>query len=121
MSFQRIAGNAAAAALALGFTCPIIPASNGVQFGKAFRYAMTTITARGERANPDAMVAAHKVLLFGTSVQVTSVENGRSIVVRINDRAPFIRGRIIDLSRLAAPKPGFKDKAATEVCVTTHD
>ncbi len=54
------------------------------------------------RASPQDLVAAHRSLPFGTSVQVTVIETGQSIVVRINDRGPFGRGRIIDLSRAAA-------------------
>ena len=54
-------------------------------------------TASGERMSPGAMTAAHKTLPFGTRVRVTAA-NGRSVVVRINDRGPFIRGRCIDLS-----------------------
>ncbi|MBY5991852.1 septal ring lytic transglycosylase RlpA family protein [Ferrimonas balearica] len=56
-------------------------------------------TANGERFDQNAMTAAHKTLPFGTKVRVTNLANNRSIVVRINDRGPFVRGRIIDLSR----------------------
>ena len=59
-------------------------------------------TANGERHNCSAMTAAHKSLPFGTRVGVTNKRNGRSVTVRINDRGPFIRGRIIDLSPAAA-------------------
>ncbi|MGH7999412.1 MAG: septal ring lytic transglycosylase RlpA family protein [Brasilonema sp.] len=59
-------------------------------------------TATGERFNPEGMTAAHRSLPFGTQVRVTNTRNGRSVVVRINDRGPFIRGRIIDLSVAAA-------------------
>lgn len=62
------------------------------------------ITASGERFNQNAMTAAHKELPFGTVVKVTNQLNGRDIVVRVNDRGPFIPGRIIDLSRKAARK-----------------
>lgn len=64
-------------------------------------------TANGERFNMNAMTAAHKTLPFGTKVKVTNRRNGRSVVVRINDRGPFIRGRTIDLSRAAASKIGL--------------
>ncbi|MDA9558317.1 septal ring lytic transglycosylase RlpA family protein [Vibrio sp.] len=56
-------------------------------------------TASGEKFNMWAMTAAHKELPFGTRVRVTNLDNGKSIIVKINDRGPFIRGRIIDLSR----------------------
>lgn len=64
-------------------------------------------TANGERFNMRAMTAAHRTLPFGTRVRVTNPRNGRSVVVRVNDRGPFIRGRSIDLSRAAAEKIGM--------------
>ncbi|AHJ29486.1 septal ring lytic transglycosylase RlpA family protein [Nodularia spumigena CS-584] len=64
-------------------------------------------TATGERFNPEAMTAAHRTLPFGTRVRVTNTRNGRSVVVRINDRGPFIRGRIIDVSTGAARAIGM--------------
>ncbi len=59
-------------------------------------------TANGERFNPNGLTAAHRTLPFGTKVRVTNMRNGKSVVVRINDRGPFIRGRVIDLSLGAA-------------------
>ncbi|MGI8500377.1 MAG: septal ring lytic transglycosylase RlpA family protein [Hassallia sp.] len=59
-------------------------------------------TASGQRFNPEGLTAAHRHLPFGTKVRVTNTHNGRSVVVRINDRGPFIRGRVIDLSVAAA-------------------
>jgi rare lipoprotein A len=59
-------------------------------------------TASGERMNPAALTAAHRTLPFGTRVRVTHKKTGRSVVVRISDRGPFIRGRVIDLSPAAA-------------------
>lgn len=59
-------------------------------------------TANGERASPQKLTAAHRTLPFGTRVRVTNTRNGRSVVVRINDRGPFVDGRIIDLSHAAA-------------------
>ena len=73
--------------------------------GKASYYADKFIgrtTANGETYDPDALTAAHRTLPFGTRVRVTRLSNGESVVVRINDRGPFIRGRIIDLSHAAA-------------------
>ena len=61
-------------------------------------------TASGERFDQRAMTAAHRTLPFGTRVKVTNLNNNRSVVVRINDRGPFVRGRIIDVSRAAAEK-----------------
>jgi rare lipoprotein A len=58
-------------------------------------------TANGEAFNPEALTAAHKTLPFNTRVRVTNPDNGKSVVVRINDRGPFVDGRCIDLSRAA--------------------
>ena len=60
------------------------------------------LTANGERYNQNALTAAHPSLRFGTKVQVTNLNNGRSVVVRINDRGPYSGGRVIDLSAAAA-------------------
>lgn len=59
-------------------------------------------TANGERFNPHALTAAHRTLPMGTRLRVTNKSNGRSVIVRINDRGPFVRGRIIDISLAAA-------------------
>ena len=72
-------------------------------------------TASGERANPRALTAAHRTLPFGTTVKVTNNKNGRSVVVRINDRGPFKRGRIIDLTPAAAQSLGFDGLAPVTV------
>jgi len=65
------------------------------------------MTANGELFDMHAMTAAHKTLPFGTKVRLTNPSNGRSVVVRINDRGPFIPGRVIDVSRAAARKLGI--------------
>jgi rare lipoprotein A len=64
-------------------------------------------TASSEKFNPSAMTAAHRTLPFGTRVRVTNSRNGRSIIVRINDRGPFVMGRAIDLSSDAAQAIGM--------------
>jgi len=64
-------------------------------------------TASGERFNPQHLTAAHRTLPFGSKVRVTNPDNGKSVVVRINDRGPFTRGRTIDLSRKAAEEIGL--------------
>jgi rare lipoprotein A len=74
-------------------------------------------TASGARFNPNAMTAAHRTLPFGTKVRVTNKNNGRSVVVTINDRGPFIRGRIIDLSTAAAGVIGMKGAGVARVTV----
>jgi len=87
------------------------------QCGTASWYALTSKTASGARMNPDALTAAHKTLPFGTRVAVTNEQNGKSIVVTINDRGPFVKGRIIDLSRAAATELGFRNAGHTRVCI----
>jgi rare lipoprotein A len=64
-------------------------------------------TASGETAHPADLTAAHRSLPFGTMVRVTNKRNGRSVVVRINDRGPYTRGRVIDLTPAAAGQLGF--------------
>ncbi len=68
-------------------------------------------TASGERAQPNGFTAAHRTLPFGTRVRVTNRNNGRSVMVRINDRGPFMRGRVIDLTPAAARALGFNGLA----------
>jgi rare lipoprotein A len=72
-------------------------------------------TASGERALPGALTAAHRTLPFGTLVSVTNRRNGRSVVVRINDRGPFLRGRIIDLTPAAAHAIGMSGLAPVTI------
>lgn len=72
-------------------------------------------TASGERYNMYAMTAAHRTLPFNTKVKVTNVSNGKETTVRINDRGPFVKGRIIDLSRAAARELDFENEGITEV------
>jgi rare lipoprotein A len=74
-------------------------------------------TASGERMNPGSLIAAHRSLRFGTMVQVTNRRNGRQVVVRIVDRGPFIRGRVIDLSPAAARTLGFSGLAPVNLAV----
>src|SRR5436305_838273 len=82
------------------------PAS--AQVGLASYYKYGGRTANGERFNANALTAAHRTLRFGTKVRVTHLKTGRSVIVRINDRGPFVRGRIIDLSYGAARAVGLK-------------
>jgi len=74
-------------------------------------------TANGEYAHPTRFTAAHKTLPFGTFVQVTNKNNGRSVIVRINDRGPFIRGRVIDLTPAGAKAIGFNGLASVTLTV----
>lgn len=66
------------------------------------------LTASGEPFDQGALTAAHRFLPFGTRVRVTFIKTGKSVVVRINDRGPFVAGRIIDLSRAAAAEIGME-------------
>lgn len=72
-------------------------------------------TASGERANPTELTAAHRTLPFGTHVRVTNRRNGRSVTVRINDRGPFVRGRVIDITPAGARALGFSGLAPVKV------
>jgi rare lipoprotein A len=64
-------------------------------------------TASGEVFDKDALTAAHRTLPFGTRLKVKNIENGKSVVVRINDRGPFVKGRVLDLSKEAARQLGI--------------
>jgi len=77
------------------------------------------MTANGEAFDPRGLNAAHKYLPLPTYVKVTNLENNRMIIVRVNDRGPFVTGRIIDLSAGAAKKLGFYKKGTTKVLVET--
>ena len=66
--------------------------------------------------NAAKLTAAHRSLRFGTKVKVTNRNNGRTVVVRINDRGPFIRGRVLDLSRAAAQNIGMVSSGTAKVC-----
>lgn len=106
---------AAVAIATLSFVATI-PANAAPGCGHASWYALTSKTASGERMNPSKLTAAHKSLRFGTKVKVTNKRNGKSVVVRINDRGPFIRGRVIDLSKAAAQNIGMVSSGTAQVC-----
>ena len=74
-------------------------------------------TASGQKLNPNALTAAHRTLPFGTKVRVTNKSNGRSVIVTINDRGPFTRGRIIDVTPAAARALGFSGLAKVSLNV----
>lgn len=73
------------------------------------------MTSNGEIFDMHALTAAHKVFPFGTKVRVTNLENGKSVIVRINDRGPFVEARIIDLSLGAAKELDMLQKGTTRV------
>jgi len=87
--------------------------------GVASVYAFDTgKTASGETANSQSFTAAHRTLPFGTNVRVTNTRNSKTVIVRINDRGPFVRGRVIDVARGAAVKLGMIGTGVARVKVT---
>ena len=90
-------------------------AKAGTMSGMASYYGYGGRTANGERHNAQAMTAAHRTLPFGTKVRVTNTSNGRSVVLRINDRGPFVKGRVIDVSTGAAEVLGFRSRGVAKV------
>jgi len=104
-------------ALSLLALCDIGPVSAESGTASVYGYSGGK-TASGERANPSAFTAAHRTLPFGTSVTVINQRNGKSVTVRINDRGPFVRGRIIDLTPAAASALGFS--GLTQVTLVTQ-
>jgi len=118
---------AVAVASALGACAPSVPPvaptqvvhpKGFTQVGVASWYGSAHAgrsTASGELFDPNAMTAAHRTLPLGTMARVTNVENGRSVLVRINDRGPVDESRIIDLSRAAADALGFRASGIAKV------
>jgi rare lipoprotein A len=95
--------------------------STSPQFGIAAIYSYRGgKSASGETTNPSRLTAAHRTLPFGTMVRVTNRRNGRSVVVRITDRGPFTRGRIIDVTPAAAGQLGFSGLAPVSLDVVSR-
>lgn len=104
---------------ALAIACFALPATHAFaadHCGRASWYALHSKTASGERMVPSRLTAAHRRFSFGTRLKVINERNGRSVVVRINDRGPFVHGRVLDLSRGAARKLGFVNAGVAKVC-----
>ncbi|MCD6384793.1 septal ring lytic transglycosylase RlpA family protein [Candidatus Sumerlaeota bacterium] len=100
------------------FKIVLIPfklAKSDIQEGIASWYEEEGLTASGEPYRRDDLTAAHRTLPFGTLLKVINLENGRSVVVRVNDRGPYVKGRIIDLSYAAAKKLGIIEKGLAKV------
>jgi rare lipoprotein A len=112
MSITRAA--AIASAVIAIVSCMTIEAIAG-QIGMASYYKRGRMTASGEKFNPQGLTAAHRTLPFGTKVRVVNVRSGKSVIVRINDRGPFIRGRIIDLALGAARAVGLHRAGVAKV------
>ena len=97
--------------------------AQGVQHGKASYYAHSfngRKTASGERLHPDSLTCAHRTFPFGTMLKVYNPANGRSVIVRVTDRGPFVRGRIIDLSWRAAKELDIVSKGVAVVTVQKY-
>jgi rare lipoprotein A len=88
---------------------------NGSTYGVASFYSYDPHTASGEKFNAQELTAAHRTLPFGTRLRVTDVATGRSVTVRVNDRGPFVRGRVVDVSRGAAQTLGITGKGVAKV------
>jgi rare lipoprotein A len=118
MNFGKITAAAAVtAAIAFGgWNLMVKDAEASDRCGRASWYALTSMTASGEQMDPSKLTAAHRNLSFGTKVKVINQNNGRSVVVRINDRGPFIKNRVIDVSRAAANELGFVNAGVTSIC-----
>jgi rare lipoprotein A len=98
---------AAVAAFAMYTGAVSATTADAAQTGKASYYKSGHRTANGERFDPHGYTAAHRTLPFGTKVLVTNLKTGKSVIVRINDRGPFIKSRIIDVSYGAAKVLGM--------------
>jgi rare lipoprotein A len=104
---QAVLLAAVMAALCLGLD-EILAEQSGIAAVYAYRGGRT---ASGEHSNPQGLTAAHRSLPFGTKVRVTNRRNGRAVVVRVNDRGPFSRNKVIDLTPAAASQLGFSGLA----------
>lgn len=113
----KISIASASAALAGTLLVAASTISASAQCGPASWYALYSQTASGEQMNPAELTAAHRTLPFGTKLKVTNQKNGKSVVVRINDRGPFVKGRVLDLSRAAARELDFIKSGVTKICL----
>ena len=100
---------------------PKVAAIGKAEIGRASWYKLASATASGETMDGDELTAAHPSLPIGTQVLVENLDNGRSVIVRINDRGPFTHNRIIDLSRAAAEKLDMVASGVATVRVSRID
>lgn len=110
---------ALAAAMAVASTSFVAPAA-AQSLGHASYYGKELAgrkTASGEKFNPGGLTAAHRSLPFGTQLKLTNKQNGRTVVVRVNDRGPFVRGRVLDVSFGAAQALGFAGRGVTQLLI----
>ncbi|MGV3527047.1 MAG: septal ring lytic transglycosylase RlpA family protein [Candidatus Sericytochromatia bacterium] len=120
MTLKHLTRSLAAVTLLFGVSlAPASAAGSSLGVGLASYYSPrfhgTCCTANGERVNIYSMTAAHRTLPFGSRVRVTNLKNGRSVVVRINDRGPYHGSRIIDLSKSAFNSIGRIQKGVIKV------
>ncbi len=104
--------------------CASVEAHGQIQTGKASFYADKfegRPTASGEKYKHSKLTAAHKTLPFGTKLRVTNIANNQSVEVVVNDRGPYVEGRVIDLSRSAAEELGFVNKGLADVKIEVVD
>jgi rare lipoprotein A len=100
----------------LALAAPVeLPEIGTSSVGLASYYSEGTETASGERFNPQELTAAHPNLPFGTHLRVTNLATGQSVVVRVNDRGPFVPGRSVDVSYSAAQQLGFLESGTAKV------
>ena len=102
----------------------LFPLYSQTQTGKASFYAMKFSgrkTASGERLHHDSLTCAHRTYPFGTQLKVTNPSNGRSVIVRVTDRGPYVKGRIIDLSVRAARELGIISQGIAPVIVERYN
>ena len=107
--------------LTLAASLTFASTGQAAQTGMASYYKSGKRTANGEAYKPMGITAAHRTLKFGTRVKVVNLKTGKSVVVRINDRGPFVRGRIIDLSLGAAKIVGLPKTGVAKVTITVLD
>lgn len=119
----RFAGLVVASTLIVTLASTVVTAQQWqAEFGIAATYSdKSGKTASGEAFKPQNMTAAHRSLPFGTMVRVTNTQNGHSTVVRINDRGPFTRGRVIDVTPAAARALGFSGLARVKLSLAAPD
>ncbi len=120
LEMKRLLGLLALFSLLAGCASGLIDPNGYDETGTASYYGARhhgKKTASGEPFNQNALTAAHRRLPFGTQVKVTNLDNDKSVVVRINDRGPHTRGRLIDLSRKAAEQLGMLSSGTARVRV----
>jgi rare lipoprotein A len=120
MGIRRIAMKKILGALVAVAFLAITPAE-AVTSGLASYYKTGKRTANGERYAPNGFTAAHRKLPFGTKLKVTNLRNGKTVVVRVNDRGPFIKRRVLDLSYGAAKAIGLHRTGVAKISFVVLD